>query len=112
MRTISQTAAERAPAAAPDVEFERSPRCRIGLRHYRRPRAPFAPSPLAVAGALDIFLEGRFRDDVLRMLFGLSILQSATAEQADAALAARDVALDTDVPGSLATRVAPAVILL
>lgn len=64
-------------------------RCRIGLRHYRRP-VPWAPSAQAVAGALDIYSEGRCRGDTLLMLFGLSILRSASAEQVEAAVAESD----------------------
>lgn len=94
------------------MERERASRCRVSLRHYRRATAQFAPSSSAVAGALEIYLEGRRRDDVLRMLFGLSILRSGTAEQVDAALTAGDVAIGTEVPRSVALTVAPAVIHL
>jgi hypothetical protein len=82
------------------VELERSPRCRVSLHHYRRATAPFAPSGLAVAGALEIYQEGRRHDDVRRMLFGLSVLRSATAEQVEAALAASNTAIGDDAPGS------------
>lgn len=61
----------------------------IGMRHYRRRTAPGVPSSSALAGALDIYAEGERNEDVLRMLFGLSILRDATAEQVDAALDAR-----------------------
>lgn len=65
-------------------------RCAISPRHYRR-AAPFAPSPQAMAGALAIYQEGERHDDVRRMLFGLSILRSATEEQLETLL--RDHAL-------------------
>lgn len=99
-------------AVAIGVEFERAPRCRVSLRHYRRATAPFAPSSAAVVGALEIYLEGRHRDDVLRMLFGLSILRSATAAQVDAALTAGDDAISTEVRSLITARAAPAIILL
>jgi hypothetical protein len=70
------------------VVSPRLPRCRIALRHYRR-SAPYTPSVAAVAGALDIYAEGRRNDDVPRMLFGLSILGRATKQQVEAALAVR-----------------------
>lgn len=73
------------------VPDSRVPRCLVGLRHYRRRPAAFAPSPPAIAGALEIYLAGRCEGDVLRMLFGLSILRSATAEEVDAAVATRRV---------------------
>lgn len=111
MTTALQISAGKSHAAVTDVGLERVSRCRVSLRHYRRATAPFAPSSAAVAGALEIYLEGRLRDDVLRMLFGLSVLRSATTEQVDAALTAADVAI-TEVPGSMGARTAPAIILL
>lgn len=65
------------------------PRCTITLRHYRCRTEPYAPTAQAVTGALDIYAEGRRERDVLRMLFGLSILRSATAEQVDTAMGVR-----------------------
>lgn len=67
----------------------RAPRCTIGLRHYRNYHQPaaFTPTARAVTGALDIYLEGRRLDDARRMLFGLSVLRSATVGQVEAALA-------------------------
>jgi hypothetical protein len=70
------------------VPAERRPRCTIGLRHYRR-ATTYAPSLRGTAGALDIYLEGNHDGDVLRMLFGLSVLRNATAEQVEWAIAAR-----------------------
>lgn len=112
MTTLLQLTEGPSQAAAIGVDLERAPRCRVGLRHYRRTTAPFAPSSSAVAGALDIYLEGRRRDDVLRMLFGLSVLRSATAEQVDAALAVGDDAISTEVRSSITAQTAPEIILL
>lgn len=93
-------------------ESERPPRCRVSLRHYRRATAPFVPSVAAIAGALDIYLDGRRHGDVLRMLFGLSVLRSAGADQMDAALTARNVTIGADVPPRAVASVAPTTILL
>lgn len=88
------------PAQAfPLGESPQVQRCKVGLRHYRRAPAPLVPSVSAVAGALDIYLEGRLRDDVLRMLFGLSVLRSATMDQLDSALATRNVAISRRASG-------------
>ncbi len=76
----------------------RSPlsRCRIGLSHYRR-SLPWVPSAQALAGALDIYAEGKRHDDVGRMLFGLSILRHGTVQQLETALAGRsDATLGDD----------------
>lgn len=73
-------------------------RCTVSLSHYRSYRQPvaFEPTSAAVAGALDIYLGGRRDDDVLRMLFGLSIMRSATGAQVDAALTARGATIAAD----------------
>jgi hypothetical protein len=47
---------------------------------------PIAPGQAAVAGALDIYVEARGRDDVKQMLVGLTVLASATAAQIAAAV--------------------------
>jgi hypothetical protein len=81
-----------ASAAAADLTLDtaavRAPRCTIGLSRYRRV-VPYGPTPAALAGALDIYSEGRRGQDVLRMLFGLSILRSASPRELDAAIGAR-----------------------
>ncbi len=97
MTTLLQITA--GPAQALSLgESPQLQRCRVGLRHYRRALAPLVPSGSAVVGALDIYLEGRLRDDVLRMLFGLSVLRCATVDQLDSALAARNVAISQRAP--------------
>jgi hypothetical protein len=101
-------ATEDGTEATRHAELERPPRCRVSLHHYRRATAPFAPSGLAVAGALEIYLEGRRHDDVRSMLFGLSVLRSATAEQVEAALAVSNAAVGDDAPGSQQEGVASA----
>lgn len=95
MPTLSAPIDLPAPALAPPP---RAPRCTIGLRHYRRRQVSITPTSAAIAGALDIYLEGRRSRDVLRMLFGLSILRSATTDQVNTALAARRGAGDPDAP--------------
>ncbi|ACB74514.1 hypothetical protein [Opitutus terrae] len=47
---------------------------------------PITPSQSAVNGALSIFVEGCGKDDVRQQLFGLSVLQSATADQVHRAM--------------------------
>lgn len=98
-----------ATPAATGRESVRPPRCKVNLRHYRRATAPIAPSVAAVAGSLDIYLEGRRHDDVPRMLFGLSILRSATPAQVDAALTARHAAIGNEAPTSNEERVGSAI---
>jgi hypothetical protein len=44
------------------------------------------PTQRAINGALDIFVEGYRADDVWKMLFGLSVLSSATETQVHAAM--------------------------
>jgi hypothetical protein len=82
----------------------------VGLRHYGRKTAgSYAPSASAVAGALAIYLEGRRHDDARQMLFGLSILRSATAEQVDTARAMSNATLGAEASTAPA---APAIIFL
>lgn len=47
---------------------------------------PITPSQQATNGALDIFVDGCQRNNVKQQLFGLSVLQSATAAQLEAAM--------------------------
>ncbi len=47
---------------------------------------PITPSQQATNGALDIFVEGCRKDNVPQMLFGLSVLRSATEAQVHAAM--------------------------
>ena len=47
---------------------------------------PITPSQQAANGALDIFVEGFRKGDVRQMLFGLSVLRSATEVQVHAAM--------------------------
>lgn len=42
---------------------------------------PITPSQQAINGALSIYVEGGKKDDVRQMLFGLSVLRHATADQ-------------------------------
>lgn len=87
---LSDSAAVSPPFATSGQPVARIPRCTISPRHYRpyREPSPFSPTLPAVHGALDIYLEGQRQDDVARMLFGLSLLRSASVGQVQAALAA------------------------
>ena len=99
------------PQTTANEKSERVSRCRVSPRHYRRTLAPFAPSGAAIAGALEIYLEGRRFADVPRMLFGLSVLRSGTAEQIEAALTASNAAIGTAIPALVKASVSPATIL-
>jgi hypothetical protein len=46
---------------------------------------PISTSPQATRGALAIYAEGRRKDDAQQMLFGLSVLRSASEDQLQAA---------------------------
>lgn len=63
----------------------RPSRAAPALSHYRRTQT-ITPSQQAVEGALEIYLEGWDDDNALRMLFGLSVLQSAQAAQVESAI--------------------------
>lgn len=103
---LPDSAAVSPPVARPAQTVARIPRCTIGLRHYRHYRepAPFSPTLPAVHGALDIYLEGQRHDDVGRMLFGLSILRSASVGQVQAALAAAGATIGLAAAHSPGTR--------
>lgn len=47
---------------------------------------PITPSQQATNGALEIFIEGHRRNRVPQMLFGLSVMSSATEAQVHAAI--------------------------
>ena len=47
---------------------------------------PITPTQQAANGALDIFVEGFRKDSATQMLFGLSVLRSATEAQVHAAM--------------------------
>ena len=47
---------------------------------------PITPSQPATNGALDVFVEGFQKNDVPQMLWGLSVLSSATEAQVHAAM--------------------------
>ena len=47
---------------------------------------PITPGQQATDGAMSIFVEGCQKDDIRQQLFGLSVLQSATAAQVIAAM--------------------------
>ncbi|MBA4138780.1 MAG: hypothetical protein C0518_15855 [Opitutus sp.] len=56
------------------------------LSSYRKTHA-FAPTQSATVGALAIYCEGWDCGNTLQMLFGLSVLQSASVEQVESAIA-------------------------
>jgi hypothetical protein len=73
------------PAVAPPPRrVERSHRSLPSLARFRR-AGPYLPSQQAANGALDIFVQGYREQNPRLMLFGLSVLRSATAPQVAAA---------------------------
>lgn len=57
----------------------------VGSPEHHAPPGPI--SQAAAVGALDIFVDGHRYNDVSRMLFGLNLLQDASAAQIEAAIA-------------------------
>ena len=47
---------------------------------------PITPNQQAANGALDIFVEGRLKQDIPQQLFGLSVLRNATDAQVRTAM--------------------------